>query len=66
MGKALRVVVRSRGRSVCVGCGGGERLKEERDVGVTDLPVFGRPMRLVWRKRCWECPDGGCGVGPVS
>jgi transposase len=29
-----------------------------RDVELVDLPVFGRPARLVWRKQRWRCP--GC------
>jgi transposase len=27
-----------------------------RDVELVDLPVFGRPARLVWRKQRWRCP----------
>ena len=27
-----------------------------RDVVLVDLPVFGRPARLVWRKQRWRCP----------
>jgi zinc-finger of transposase IS204/IS1001/IS1096/IS1165 len=27
-----------------------------RDVELVDLPVFGRPARLVWRKHRWRCP----------
>jgi transposase len=27
-----------------------------RDVELVDLPVFGRPTRLVWRKQRWRCP----------
>jgi transposase-like protein len=27
-----------------------------RDVELVDLPVFGRPCRLVWRKQRWRCP----------
>jgi transposase len=29
-------------------------------VPVRDLSCFGRPARLVWRKRRWRCPDGDC------
>jgi len=28
-----------------------------RDVELVDLPVFGRPARLVWRKQRWRCPS---------
>ena len=27
-----------------------------REVELVDLPVFGRPARLVWRKKRWRCP----------
>ncbi len=28
-----------------------------REVELVDLPVFGRPARLVWRKQRWRCPS---------
>jgi transposase len=31
-----------------------------RQVQVRDLPIAGRPVRLVWAKRVWRCPDGDC------
>lgn len=35
-----------------------------RAVEVRDLPIMGRPVRLVWRKRVWRCPDGvAAGLG---
>lgn len=37
--------------------------KGYRPVGLVDLPVFGRPVRLWWRKRRWVCPDRGCDGG---
>ncbi len=30
---------------------------------MVDLPVFGRPTRLVWSKRRWVCPNPACAVG---
>lgn len=37
---------------------------ERREVGEpVDLLVSGWPVRLGWRKRWWEYPDSGCGVG---
>jgi zinc-finger of transposase IS204/IS1001/IS1096/IS1165 len=27
-----------------------------REVELVDLPVFGRPARLVWNKQRWRCP----------
>jgi transposase len=29
-------------------------------VSVRDLPIGGRPVRLLWRKRRWICADGDC------
>ena len=44
----------------CPHCGGRELVIKERPVvGVRDLPVAGRVMRLLWRKRRWSCR--GCG-----
>ena len=37
--------------------------KGERVVGLMDLPAFGRPVRLRWRKRRWVCPSRVCEVG---
>lgn len=31
-----------------------------------DMPAFGRPVRLRWRKRTWSCPDGDCPVGTFT
>ncbi len=63
-GDRLRVTIRSGAfRPVCDECGGGVWSKGYRTVGLVDLPAFGRPVRLRWRKRRWMCPDGECGVG---
>lgn len=46
-----------------VGCGAcGTRAvgHGRRKVRVRDLPVFGRPVVLVWAKRIWRCPDPDC------
>ena len=60
----LWVTVRTRsGRPVCGGCGGRVWSKGDRPVGLVDLRVFGRPVRLWWRKRRWMCADPSCGVG---
>lgn len=40
--------------------------KGERTVVLVDLPAFGRPVRLVWHKRRWRCPEAGCGVGSFT
>src|SRR5262245_15842069 len=39
-------------------CGVNAHRHGVRDVELVDLPVFGRPARLVWRKQRWRCP--GC------
>ena len=66
-GDRLRVTIRSRGpRPVCVGCGGRVWSKGDQPVGLVDLPAFGRPVRLRWKKRRWVCPEPGCGVGSFA
>jgi transposase len=56
----LRILVTSRaGRQVC-GCGGVPHRHGTREVELVDLPVFGRPARLVWRKQRWRCPVCRC------
>jgi transposase len=44
----------------CPGCGGRARVKERPLVRYVDLPVYGTPMRLAWRKHRMRCPDPGC------
>ena len=52
----LGVVIRSRGpRPVCE-CGGRVWSKGDRVVGLVDLPAFGRPVRLLWRKTPLDVP----------
>ena len=66
-GGPLRVHVRRRApRPDCVGCGGRLWSDGERLVALVDLPVFGRPVRLVWHKRRWRCCGRGCEVGTVT
>ena len=44
----------------CPHCGGIElRVKERPRVRVRDLPIAGRPTRLVWRKRRYRCAECG-------
>jgi len=33
------------------------------NVHLVDAPAFGRPVRLIWRKRRWICPEPACDVG---
>ncbi len=59
----LVVVIRSRRpRPVCESCGSRVWSKGYRSVVLVDLPAFGRPVRLRWRKRRWMCPSLDCGV----
>ena len=44
----------------CPGCHGRARVKERPLVRYVDLPVYGTPMRLGWRKHRMRCPDPGC------
>jgi len=63
----VRVVVETRGvRPRCGGCDGPVTIKDRSAVELVDLPVFGRPSRLVWRKRRWRCPSSACAVGSFT
>lgn len=44
----------------CPGCGGRARVKERPVVRYVDLPVYGAPMRLAWKKHRMRCPDRAC------
>ena len=62
-GVPLEVVIRSRRpRPMCEACGGQVWSKGYRSVVLVDLPAFGRPVRLRWRKRRWTCPNPDCEV----
>jgi transposase len=37
-----------------------------RRVQVRDVPIAGRAIRLLWRKRIWRCRDSGCEMGTWS
>ncbi len=57
----LRVTVEARaGRPPCPSCDGPVRVKDRDLVELTDLPCFGQPAVLVWRKVRWGCV-AGCG-----
>ncbi|MFZ0214536.1 MAG: ISL3 family transposase [Candidatus Dormiibacterota bacterium] len=47
----------------CPACGGPVRVKERPVVRYVDLPVYGTPMHLVWRKHRMHCPDQRCPKG---
>ena len=65
-GGLVSTVVRLREQPVCADCGGEVRFEGEREVRLVDLPMFGRPTRLVWAKRRWRCPDSGCATGSFT
>jgi len=44
----------------CSACGVRAEPHERMDVEVRDLACFGRPVRLVWRKRRWRCVEDDC------
>jgi transposase len=50
------------GRPACPTCGKPAQVKERPEVELVDLPVFGRPCRMVWRKHRWQCPVVSCPV----
>ncbi len=37
-------------------------MKDRDEVLLVDLPVYGRPSRLLWRKHRWECKTPSCPV----
>jgi transposase len=47
----------------CPRCGVVARVKDRAHVEFVDLPMFGRPARLVWHKRRWVCADADCAMG---
>ena len=47
----------------CRACGVVAHAHGRVDVRLVDAPAFGRPVRIVWRKRRWVCTDPGCPVG---
>ncbi len=62
-GAPLGVVIGSRKpRPLCESCGGPVWSKGHRTVVLVDLPAFGRPVRLRWRKRRWTCPNPDCEI----
>ena len=46
----------------CAGCGVPATPHGRREVRVRDLPIGGRPVVLLWRKRLWRCREPACGV----
>ena len=50
-------------RPTCAECDQPAALKGRRDVLLVDLPAFGRPAKLAWRKHRWRCSNRACGIG---
>jgi transposase len=46
----------------CRSCGVVAHSHGRRDVVLVDALCFGRPVRLVWRKRTWRCGEPACPV----
>jgi transposase len=44
----------------CAACGSRAMAHERKVIEVRDLACFGRPARLVWRKRRWRCREERC------
>lgn len=44
----------------CPNCEGRAQVKERPVVRYVDLPVYGAPMRLAWRKHRMRCPHPSC------
>jgi hypothetical protein len=63
-GRPVEVHVETRGPSPsCPGWDGPVVVKDRPLVQLVDLPDFGRPARLVWRKHRWSCRVPSCPVG---
>ena len=59
----LRVTVESPPEVMgCPTCGVVVGSHGRREVRLVDVPCFGRPVELIWRKRTWRCPELSCGV----
>jgi transposase len=44
----------------CPSCGGPAQVKERPVVRYVDLPAYGTPMQLSWKKHRMRCPDRSC------
>ena len=56
------VIEQTLGEVRCPICAGPARLKDRPVVTYIDLPVFGSPMRLTWRKHRMRCVNPGCAM----
>ena len=63
----LRVKVQTRSPRPAGGsCGALAVMKDRVEVADGDLPCFGRPTILVWRKIRWRCPTTSCATGSFT
>jgi transposase len=44
----------------CPSCGARAQVKERPVVSYVDLPVYGAPMKLAWKKHRMRCPNPSC------
>lgn len=50
----------------CPACGVVAVGHGRRRVRLHDVPAFGKPVRLVWAKRVWRCPEPDCPTGTFT
>jgi transposase len=64
VGRDVELVIEQTARQqLCPTCGGRGQIKERPTVRYVDLPVYGQPMRLAWRKHRFICPRPKCPGG---
>ena len=57
----VRVVVETPVQQTgCRACGVIAHSHGRREVRLVDVPCFGRPVTLIWRKRTWRCAEEKC------
>lgn len=56
----LTVETKPTGTVNCPRCGQPAQAQGRYEVHYRDLPAFGRPTRLIWRRRRWRCMNPDC------
>lgn len=56
----LTVEITDRTPPRCPRCGAKARALGRYPVHHRDLPAFGMPVRLIWKRRRWQCPNPDC------